>query len=131
MHREAGFSLIEVLIAIVILSFGLIALAGMQVVAIQVNTAASQLTRATTLVQDKVEELLALPFGHPDLSDTTPVGTCQSHHEAQPPEGYQLTWCVDTDANSTTKTVDVTTTWNSSGDAKSFSLSFIRTIFQP
>jgi type IV pilus assembly protein PilV len=131
MNGENGFSLLEVLIAMVILSSGLIALASMQIVAIQINTSASQLTRATTLVQDKIEELMALPFGHPDLSDATPVGTCQSHDETNPPQGYTLSWCVDTDANSTSKTVDVTATWHSSGDTKSFSLSFVRTIFQP
>jgi type IV pilus assembly protein PilV len=134
MRTEAGFTLIEVLIAMAILSFGLLSLASMQVVAIQVNSAGSRLTRGTTLVQDKIEELIALPFGHADLGDPTPVGTCQPHTEANPPPGYTLNWCVDNSADATAKTVTVTATWQRGNDGhslsqRSFALSFVRSIF--
>jgi type IV pilus assembly protein PilV len=130
MKAEAGFTLIEVLIAMVILSFGLIAVANMQVVAIQINSAASKLTQATTIAQDKVEALLALPFTHADLSDATAVGTCELHTEPNPPAGYTLTWCVDLDATGTSKTIDLKATWSSSsGKTKDFELSIVRTIY--
>ena len=129
LRNESAFTLIEVLIAIVILSFGLIAVASMQVVAIQINSSASKITRASTLVQDKIEALLALPYTHADLSDSEDVGVCESHTEASPPEGYSLTWCVDQDASNSSKTIDVTATWTSSGQQKSFSLSVVRTIY--
>jgi type IV pilus assembly protein PilV len=130
LRNEFGFTLIEVLIAVVILSFGLIGVAGMQVVAIQVNSSANRLTRATTLVQDKVEELLALPFTDTNLDDATVVGVCEPHTETNPPQGYTLIWCVDANAAGTSKTVDVIANWNQSGEWKSFSLSVVKTVFQ-
>ena len=130
MKNAAGFTLMEVLIAMVILSFGLIAVASMQVVAIQINSAANKLTQATTMLQDKVEALLALPFTHADLSDDTEVGTCQLHTETNPAPGYTMTWCVDLDVTGTGKTVDLTATWNGPGGIKSFSLAVVRTVFQ-
>ena len=129
MKNAAGFTLMEVLIAMVILPFGLIAVASMQVVAIQINSAANKLTQATTMLQDKVETLLALPFTHADLSDDTEVGTCQLHTETNPAPGYTMTWCVDLDVTGTSKTVDLTATWNNAGKTKTFVLSFVRTIY--
>jgi type IV pilus assembly protein PilV len=131
LRNEHGFSLMEVMVSMVVLSFGLISLAGMQVVAIQVNSSANKLTSATTLVQDKIEELMSLPFAHADLSDATPVGACESHDETAPPEGFTLSWCVDSSADGTSKTIDVTSAWHVSEATKSFSLSLVRTIFQP
>lgn len=127
MKTEAGFTLIEVLIAMAILSFGLLSLASMQVVAIQVNSGGNRLTQGTTLVQDKIEELMALPFDHDDLKDDTPVDDSQKHTEPNPPPGYTLEWQVNTNATGNSKTVTVTATWE---PQKSFALSFVRNIFQ-
>jgi prepilin-type N-terminal cleavage/methylation domain-containing protein len=130
MKTEAGFTLIEVLIAMAILSFGMLSLSGMQVVSIRVNMASNRLTEAATLMQDKIEELMSLPFTHASLADTTPVGTCQSYTESAPPKGYTLVWCVDDDDTGTRKTVNVTATWYNGKQAKSLPLSFSRTTFQ-
>jgi hypothetical protein len=102
----------------------------MQAVAIQVPASAQRLGRATTLVQDKIEELMALPFKHASLNDTTPVGSCAPYTEANPAPGYTLGWCVDVSADNTSKTVTVTTGWKQYGASKTFALSFTRTIFQ-
>ncbi len=59
-----GFTLIEVIIAISILTIGILAVASMQISAINGNESASNLTGATTWGQDKVEELLALPYAN-------------------------------------------------------------------
>jgi general secretion pathway protein I len=131
---EAGFTLIEVMIAMAILSFALVSLASMQIVAIQVNSDGNRLTRATTLVQDKIEALIALPFGHTDLGDPTATGACQSHTEPNPPAGYTLNWCVDSSADATAKMVTVTAAWQGGHDSKSqhpksFALSFVRSIY--
>ena len=70
---EKGFTLIEVLVAIVMLSLGLLGLGRMHIAAIQVNTIASRLTQGTTLAQDRAEQLMALPYD-PMLADTTGLG---------------------------------------------------------
>ncbi len=52
---KEGFSLIEVLVSLAILSVGLLALALFQVTAIQGNAIASKWTTATQLSQDRLE----------------------------------------------------------------------------
>lgn len=54
---EGGFTLIEVLIAITILTIGLLAVATMQVSAIHGNKMGNDVSRAIFLAQDKLEEL--------------------------------------------------------------------------
>jgi len=130
MKTAAGFTLVEVLIAMAMLSFGLLALAGMQVAAIRVNSASNRLTEVTTLMQDKVEELMSLPFTHASLVDTTPVGTRQCYTEPAPPQGYTLEWCVDDNAAGTGKTVNLKAKWYKGKTERFFNLSFSRTIFQ-
>lgn len=55
LRRREGFSLIEVLVALTILSVGLLGLAMFQVTAIKGNAIASKWTVATELAQDKLE----------------------------------------------------------------------------
>lgn len=129
MHTESGFTLIEILIAMVILSFGLLSLASMQIVAIRVNTSSDELSRGTTLVQDKIEQLMSLPMTHASLADPTPVGTCQAYTEADPPRGYTVAWCVDNTTTSV-KTINVTASWYHGKYPKSFTTSVMRTTFQ-
>jgi prepilin-type N-terminal cleavage/methylation domain-containing protein len=55
LRRETGFSLVEVLVALTILSVGLLALLIFQVTAIKGNAVASKWTVATGLCQDRLE----------------------------------------------------------------------------
>jgi prepilin-type N-terminal cleavage/methylation domain-containing protein len=128
MRSQRGFTLIEVLVAMAILSFGLLTVAGMQVVAINVNKAAQRLDLATTLAQDKVEELMALPYDHASLVDTTPVDSEQEYTDANAPNGYTLIWSVDTSADGNTKAVRVQVRWHP--DKEPYLLAFTKNSFQ-
>ena len=74
---QEGFSLVEVLVAILLLTVGLLALAKMQTHAVASNTFGNQLTQATFLAQDKLEELRLLNecylevLSKPEISWTT------------------------------------------------------------
>ncbi|MEA1866846.1 MAG: prepilin-type N-terminal cleavage/methylation domain-containing protein [Thermodesulfobacteriota bacterium] len=69
MLDEKGFTLIEILIAIAIFAFGILAIAAMQIKTIQGNSFAGGMTGASHIAQNKMEELIALPFNDAQLND--------------------------------------------------------------
>lgn len=75
---EQGFTLVEIMVATVILSIGLLASASMQLSAVHVNSSANGMTAATNLAQSSLEELMALQytqvFTDPDLISDEAVG---------------------------------------------------------
>ena len=111
-QNNEGFTLIEVLIAISIFAFGLLSVAAMQISAIQVNSTAGQITTRSTWAQDKLEELMALPYTDPLLVDNnSAVGVMTNHTDTSPPTGYTITWSVDNNNPvSSTKLITVTVT---------------------
>jgi type II secretory pathway pseudopilin PulG len=77
---EAGFTLVEALVAIVVLIFGLMAITNLMIVAASSNTAANQSTAAATTASQQMELLKAVPFtelaaGGSVTSDATVSGT--------------------------------------------------------
>jgi type IV pilus assembly protein PilV len=58
-HKQKGFSLIELLIAITILSIGLLALASLQGTALNGSVVASRVATCTSLAQGQLDELLS------------------------------------------------------------------------
>ncbi len=62
---QGGFSLIELLIAIALLSVGLLAVAGMQGVGINANSQAINLTVATSLAEQAMEDFLSRELADP------------------------------------------------------------------
>ena len=59
---RGGFTLIEVMIAILILSVGMMAMALLQISAIRGGAFASQVTQASVEGQDKIEELRSMDY---------------------------------------------------------------------
>ena len=112
MQNDTGFTIIEVMIAISILAVGLLGVAAMQTSAIQVNSAAGQMTTRITWAQDKMEELMALPYTDTLLVDNnSTVGVMTNHTDTSPPTGYTITWSVDNNNPvSSTKLITVTVT---------------------
>lgn len=68
---EAGFTLVEALIAIVVLVFGLMAIANLYAIAGSSNTVANQGTAATTLATEQMELLRSRPFDQLTVGTTT------------------------------------------------------------
>lgn len=66
-NRDRGFSLLEVLIAMSIMSVGLLALAQMQVAAMKANRSTTVRTDAVTVGQEAMERVINSAFG--DLGD--------------------------------------------------------------
>jgi len=103
---QQGFSLVEVLVAILLLTVGLLALAQMQTKAVASNAFGNQLTQATFLAQDKVEELRLLNecylevIAKPEIDwsaeDQTIVANYNSQLSDSDPGNWQET---DSDSN--------------------------------
>jgi len=87
-----GLTLLEVLAAIAILAFGLLAIATMQATSVKGNSQAIGITEAISLAQDKVEELMRLPYDDPadnddPLDDSDLDGTSQDVIPGTDPQG--------------------------------------------
>jgi type IV pilus assembly protein PilV len=109
-QKDQGFTLIEVLIAISIFAIGLLAVATMQISAINVNSTAGQITTRMTWAQDKLEKLMAMPYSDPWLQDLgdPPSGMDSAgnvHQETS--DGYIISWAV-TDNNPVPNTKMIT-----------------------
>jgi type IV pilus assembly protein PilV len=72
LRREAGFSLVEVLVALTILSVGLLALLVFQVTAVRGNAVAAKWTVATELCQDRLERFRHVGWGN--IVSSNPAG---------------------------------------------------------
>jgi type IV pilus assembly protein PilV len=68
--RASGFTLIEVMLSVMVLSVGLLAIGSMQIKAINGNTHATRLTEGSTWAQNMIERLMSLPYNDPALQDT-------------------------------------------------------------
>lgn len=105
--NQAGFTLIETLLAMAIFAIGILALAGLQVTYIGGNASAQMQTEATALGAQVIEHLKSLPYDAPELD---PNG-----NPHQPPAGaggpYDVRWTVaDNTPLNNTKTIDVAVT---------------------
>ena len=82
--RQQGFTLLEVLIALLVLSIGLLGLAALQTIGLRSNTMASFRTQATQVAYDIADRIRANPMGEefydlPTIDDdpgTPPTEAC-------------------------------------------------------
>lgn len=78
--RPQGFTLVEVLVAIAVLTIGILAVASMQITSVGGNTLAIRMTRASTWGGDTLETLMARPYSHADLLDDNANGFAGLDH---------------------------------------------------
>jgi len=145
--QEEGYTLIEILIAIAILAFGLLAVATMQVTAIKTNAIARGISQGLTLGQTKVEELMNLAYSA--LNDTDLDGTDEdadddgidddggnfglndtgNDSDNEEPNGrYTIYWNVAVNEPViSSKTIRVIVTWTEKGRNKRIKLDFVKT----
>jgi prepilin-type N-terminal cleavage/methylation domain-containing protein len=99
---ERGFSLIELLVAMVVLAVGLLAGLGMIIAAIASNGGPKTNTAAATLAESTLERIVAVPLSPTGVSSPTSLNDCAGNNFAinTAPGGSPL----------------VTTTWGISAD---------------
>lgn len=120
-RNEKGFTLLEILVAITVLSIGLLGMAGLTTSIIHGNTLSKKVTMATTLGQDKMEDFRRLGYSGTPSTDTT---TEENYNSIPGYPFYKRVTFIDVDNPSLgMKTVTVTVFWNS--DARSVALQTI------
>ena len=98
---QQGFSLVELLVAILLLTVGLLALVKMQTQAVASNAYGNQLTQATFLAQDKLEELRLLNecylevLAKPEISWTTADKDIVDNYNSQLSDAVGDNWVED------------------------------------
>ncbi len=117
--EKKGFTLIEVMIAILILGVGMLAMALLQVTAIRGGSFANQVTQASIYGQDKIEELKNASYS----AVTNGNDAIQSGNGIT----YTRTWTVTNDSPYVgAKTVNLTVSWTGpEGQNRSIQLSTI------
>ena len=105
LKKSQGFTLIEVLIALIVLSISLLALASLMVVATKNNSFGGHMTEAVTFAQDKLEEFRANRW-----ENITPISMGTDQTIGSTGIGYTRTWTIVQNGN--LKTIAITINWN-------------------
>jgi prepilin-type N-terminal cleavage/methylation domain-containing protein len=111
--KEQGFTIIEVLVAMVILMFGLLAVGSMQVAAMRGNFMSGNTSMALSLASDRMEDLLNKDYAHPDLNLGAHAPERISIGGAVVGTGgfYLRSYNITTQTSPTRKIIDITVTW--------------------
>jgi len=88
-NSEDGFTLIEALIALFVLTIGVLGMMTLQTNAIRGNYRASTMTIATNLASGELESLRSAPFNAANINPANSPYT-----RVDPATGYTVTWTV-------------------------------------
>ncbi len=106
-NRSRGFTLLEVMITLVILSVSLLALAGLMVTTARNNASGGHVTEAVTFGQDKLEEFRATRW---EALLPTTAGPRTDQRQGCTGVSYTRTWDIVQSGNF--KTISVAINWN-------------------
>ena len=101
---NAGFTLLETMLALGVLSISLLALAGLQVTAIRGNILSQNITTAVSVAEKKIEELKNTPYANIAAESATQVSASNMNFTQQ-------VTVTNNSPLTNTKTVSVLVTW--------------------
>ena len=118
LHNNSGFTFLEILVAMLVLCIGFAAMAGVTAGVMRGNSFSHRLTTATTLAQERMEEVMRVGYSGMPSANTT---TMEDYNSIAHYPLFKRVVTTDT-SNSADgmKTVTVTVYWGS--DAHSASL---------
>lgn len=109
---RAGLTLIEVMIAMTILAVGLLSLAAMQLEALRGGRSGHVDTYATTVAQNKLEELRRIAWASASMNPTGNWSTAQTVTSPYQGQVYTVDWRVTDVVTGWTRSIDVRVTWS-------------------
>ncbi|PID74718.1 MAG: hypothetical protein CSB28_01745 [Desulfobacterales bacterium] len=109
---HSGFTLMEVVLAMAILGFAVLALSRMQITALGTNQTAWKFTKAAVLATDRMEFLMALGYDDPQFVTGS---------QAAPP--YQVEWEITRAGTmENIKSITVTVSWKEKKSSHEYTL---------
>jgi hypothetical protein len=106
---EAGFSLVETMVASVVLTIGLVGLAQLLAVATIMHSDARQATTGTVLAQAKMDQLMKLDFSlNPTVALGGSIASNMAPYFDQPQPGIDRRWRVTDGPVAGTRLLEVT-----------------------
>jgi prepilin-type N-terminal cleavage/methylation domain-containing protein len=107
-RQEKGFTLIEVMVALVVFLIGFLGMAGLLSTVVQANRGASNHTRADQVLYEKIEELVTTPYAQvASGGDQDTVGDVV----------FTRQWTVSpNDPIGSVMTIDLVARWTERGD---------------
>jgi len=134
--NQDGFSLVEALIALFVLSIGILALTAMQTVAIKGNAGANRISESTNWAADQAEQIFVMDYDDANLQDTNSNGLAGLDNDEAPDGGpvssgifsnYSVVWNVAVDEPMPeTKTIHVIVTRNDQDSSKRVTFEYIK-----
>ena len=109
---QDGFTLIEVMIAMVVFTFGILAVLSMQGTSIQGNRSAQNISEAANFGASKAEELITTPYSNVS-------------NETQKKGKYNINQGVTLNPD-TTKSVKITVTWSDGSQTHEVDFDFVK-----
>lgn len=120
---ETGFTLIEVLVALTILTVGLLAIASMQISAIQTTGGAKSISEGVMWAEDRMEFLSSLPYTAAALGG----GANKPDPLSPSPSGYAITYTVaNNQPAARCKLITINVSWNDRGRTKTTTLTGVK-----
>ena len=91
---EGGFTLVEVLISTLVLTVGLVGIAGLLAVTTTAQIGARESARSVRLAQGKMDELLKLPFTSVKVAVGGDLDADVADHSEDADDGIKIRWVV-------------------------------------
>src|SRR5688572_17319719 len=105
---DEGFTLVEVLISMVVLTIGLVGIAALLAITTQMHIGARESARSTRLAQDKFDELMKLNFdSDPEVAIGGDLDADEDDYFDQPMTGVTVRWAVADGPTGDTRVVTV------------------------
>ena len=127
MRNSKGFTILEVMTAMVVLAFGILGVAKMQLTSTDYNRYARTVTEATTFGTAIIEQVLSLSYKDPLLDDGVDITDVVTDPSSG--EEYTVQWKVyDSESNGNTnrvtlknvKQIDIRVSWDNNGRPSTF-----------
>jgi type IV pilus assembly protein PilV len=80
---NAGFTLVESMLTLAIMSMTLLALAGLQITALRGNALSRRITTATSIAEQRIEQLKNISYANIQAEDATQVTASNLHFTRQ------------------------------------------------